>query len=335
MSTGPARFGTLPDGREVHVLRLGGDGLALEVLDYGAIVRSLRVGGTEVVLGFGAIDAYVDDRGYQGCVVGRCANRIAGGRFEIDGQAFQAEVNEGANTLHGGPVGFGRRLWGFERWDETSATLSYRSPAGEEGFPGQLDARIRFRVGGSAVEITWMAQASRATPCNLTHHLYFNLSGDPATPALDHALEIEADAITPVGADLIPTGALMPVEDTPFDLRQARPIGEIVVQDDPQIGLAGGIDHNWALSGGARLSCPRTGLAMTLTTDQPGLQVYSGQGLTAPFAAHGGIALEPQGFPDAPNHPAFPGVILRPGQTYRRRAVYRFSRDGRVSRGAP
>jgi aldose 1-epimerase len=326
MTAGPVPFGTLPDGRPVHRLRLGGGGLAVELLDYGAIVRSLRFGPTETVLGFEGLEAYLADRAYQGCVVGRCANRIDGGRFSIDGEAFQAEVNEGPNTLHGGPVGFGRRLWSFERWDETSATLAYRSPDGEEGFPGQLDARIRFRIGASALEITWLAQASRPTPANLTHHLYFNLSGDASTSVLDHRLGVEAEAITPVRPDLIPTGDFLAVAGTPFDLNRPRPLGEVLAQAHPQLTLCGGIDHNWALRGRVSLACPRSGLSLTLTTDQPGLQVYSGQALTAPFVRHGGLALEPQGFPDAVNRPAFPSVVLRPGQTYRKRAVYRFAR---------
>ncbi|OYX34157.1 MAG: hypothetical protein B7Y99_06075 [Caulobacterales bacterium 32-69-10] len=325
--TGPVRFGTLADGRAVQALRLAWPGgIEAQILDYGAVVRSLRFGGIETVLGFETVEAYVADRAYQGCVVGRFANRIDRGRFEVDGRAFQVEANEGPNTLHGGPVGFGRRLWALERWDDRSATLSYRSPEGEEGFPGTVDARIKFRLAGAtALEITWLAQASALTPVNLTHHLYFNLSGDPSTSVLDHELQIAADAITPVRPDLIPTGDLMAVEGTPFDLRRAAPIGEAVAQTHPQLAIAGGLDHNWVLNGPARLACPRTGLAMTLTTDQPGLQVYSGQGLTAPFAAHGGIALEPQGFPDAVNQPSFPDVLLRPGQTYRRHAVYRFA----------
>lgn len=331
MPAHPKRFGTLADGRPVHALRLAWPGgLDLEVLDYGAIVRSLRVpmGGDrlETVLGFADLSPYVADDAYQGRVIGRCANRIDGGRFEIDGRAWQAETNEGPNTLHGGPIGFGRRLWTFERCDGRVAVLSYRSPEGEEGFPGTLDARVRFRLAGpAALEIAWLAQASRATPVNLTHHLYFNLSGDPATGILDHLVQIEAEAITPVRPDLIPTGELMPVAGTPFDLRRPRPVGEALAEGHPQLAIGGGFDHNWMLAGPARLTCPRNGLSLTLATDQPGLQVYSGQGLTAPFAAHGGIALEPQGFPDAVNRPSFPDVVLRPGQTYRRRAVYRFA----------
>jgi aldose 1-epimerase len=165
---------------------------------------------------------------------------------------------------------------------------------------------------------------------NLTHHLYFNLAGDPATPILDHELTVAGDAITEVRPDLIPTGKLVKVEATPFDLRAPRAVGEVIAARHPQLEIGGGIDHNWVLEPRAdpavRLRSPATGLALALSTDQPGLQVYSGQGLKPPFAAHGGIALEPQGFPDAVNRPSFPTVVLRPGQVYRRQATYRFTR---------
>jgi aldose 1-epimerase len=337
MPVQPTPFGTLEDGRPATAVRLGWPGgLEVEVLDYGAIVRSLRAptaaGPVETVLGFDSLEAYVADRAYQGCVVGRCANRIDGARFAIDGETFRVTANEGPNCLHGGALGFGRRLWRFEApaSDGRSAALTYRSPDGEEGFPGQVDARIEFTLtAADTLVIAWAAQADRPTPVNLSHHLYFNLSGDPATPLLDHSLMIAAEAITPVRPDLIPTGALLPVEGTAFDLRTPRPIGEALAQGHPQLALGGGYDHNWALRPQAgpavRLRSPRTGLEMSLSTDQPGLQVYSGQGLTAPFAAHGGIALEPQGFPDAVNIPAFPDVVLRPGRTYRRHAAYRFA----------
>jgi aldose 1-epimerase len=337
MAVHPQPFGTLADGRAVRSVRLSWPGgLEAEVLDYGAVLRSLRVptarGPVEAVLGFATLAAYEANRAYQGCVVGRCANRIAGARFAIDGETFEVEANEGPNCLHGGPVGFGRRLWTFEdvAADGLSAILTYRSTDGEEGFPGAVDVRVEIALTGpDAVAIAWTAQADRPTPVNLTHHLYFNLSGDPVTSVLDHELMVAADAITPVRADLIPTGERLAVDGTAFDLRAGRTIAEALAQGHPQIDLGGGLDHNWVLRPGAApaaaLSCPRTGLSLAMITDQPGLQVYSGQGLEAPFARHGGIALEPQGFPDAVNQPAFPSVILRPGQTYRRQAIYRFA----------
>ena len=331
-------FGRLADGRPVQAARLSAPGgLELEILDYGAIVRRLaapsRAGMVETVLGFEDIAGYEADAGYQGCIVGRCANRIGRARFEIDGEAFAVDVNEPPNALHGGRPGFGKRLWAFEAADQTSATLAYLSPGGESGFPGAVTARVIFTlIAPLALEIAYEAVTTEATPLNLTHHLYFNLLGDHRRPILDHELEIAADVITPVEADLIPTGAFMPVTGTPFDLRAPTRIGAILAGQHPQLRIGGGVDHNWVLEHGAdpavRLTSPETGLGLSVETDQPGVQIYSSQGLGAPFVRYGGLAIEPQGFPDAINQPAFPSVLLRPGQTYRRRTVYRFYRAG-------
>ncbi|MEO6339046.1 MAG: aldose epimerase family protein [Caulobacteraceae bacterium] len=331
-------FGRLADGRPVQAVRLSTPGgLALEILDYGAIVRRLaapsRAGPVETVLGFDNVAAYEADKGYQGCIVGRCANRIGRARFEIDGEAFDVDANEGANCLHGGWLGFGKRLWRFEASSQTSATLTYVSPDGEAGFPGEVSARVVLTlVDPMALEIAYEAVASQPTPLNLTHHLYFNLSGDHGRSVLGHDLQVAAEAITPVEGDLIPTGAFMPVAGTPFDLRGPTRIRAALDGDHPQLRIGGGIDHNWVLEPGAspavRLTSPETGLSLAVETDQPGMQVYSGQGLGAPFVRYGGLVLEPQGFPDAINQPAFPSVMLRPGQAYRRRVLYRFSGGG-------
>ena len=327
----------MADGRAVRRMRLAWPGgLAVEVLEYGAAVRSLKAPArgamVETVLGFAAVADYEADRGYQGRAVGRCANRIDGARFSIDGQIFEVSANEGRNCLHGGALGFSKRLWRFVDWDGEGhrAVLAYESPDGEEGFPGRVQARITFALpSADSLAIEWEAHTDRPTPVNLSHHLYFNLSGDPARPTLDHTLAIAAGHITPVREDLIPTGLLKAVDETPFDLRRGRRLADIVDQKDPQLLMGGGIDHNWVLDGtpgaAAVLTFPETGLTLRLSTDQPGLQVYSGQGLEPPFVRHGGIALEPQAFPDAVNRPDFPDVVLRPGQAYRRQATYRFS----------
>lgn len=330
--TAPTLFGTLPDGRTVSRARLGGGGgLSLDLLDYGAIVQRLElpVGAKRrnLVLGFDSLDAYLVDRAYQGCVIGRCANRIAKAWFSIDGVAHSVTANEGLTCLHGGALGFSRRLWRFTGLDDRRAVLTYSSPDGEEGFPGQVDAKATFAlIGEDALEISYEAVCDRPTPVNLTHHLYFNLSDEPTI--LDHRLTIAARAFTPIRPDLTPTGALAMVRDTPFDLTKPRRIGDALAGEDPQFVLAGGFDHNWALDEGAEpaltLASP-DGVTLRLTTDQPGVQIYGGQGLAAPFAAHGGLAIEPQGFPDAVNRPNFPSVVLRPGQVYRRKALYRFS----------
>ncbi|HTK36206.1 MAG TPA: aldose epimerase family protein [Caulobacteraceae bacterium] len=329
-------FGALVDGRAVRALRLAWPGgLELELLDYGAVVRSLRApaagGMVEAVLGFPTVADYEADRGYQGCIVGRCANRIAGATFSIDGERFEVAANEGANCLHGGALGFSKRLWRFVEagQDGRSATLAYDSPDGEEGFPGRVQARVAFALtAADTLTIVWEAETDRPTPVNLTHHLYFNLSGGPSRPALDHSLAIAGDQITPVRPDLIPTGERMDVAGTPFDLRSPRPLAEVLAGTHPQLAIAGGIDHNWVLREAAGpaavLRSPETGLSLQLSTDQPGLQVYGGQGLSGPFAPYGGVALEPQGFPDAVNQPRFPSVVLAPGHPYRRSASYRF-----------
>lgn len=329
-------FGTLSDGRAVHAARLERpDGLALEVLDYGAAVRSLSAPAAgrrlETVLGFDTARAYEADRSYQGCVVGRFANRIAGAGFEIDGERFTLTANEGPNTLHGGAFGLSKRLWRFRpsHAGEEAIVLDYSSPDGEEGFPGRLELTVAFVLeAADTLAIRWEARTDRPTPVNLTHHLYFNLAGDFLRPTLDHTLQIAADAFTPVRPDLIPTGRLAPVAATPFDLRRPARLGDIVGASDPQLTMGGGIDHNWALRPDAapalRLRSPESGLALSVVTDQPGVQVYSGQGLGGGFARYGGIAIEPQNFPDAVNQAGFPDPVLRPGEVYRRWARYRF-----------
>jgi aldose 1-epimerase len=345
MPDDPYPFGTLADGRPVRAARLAWPGgIEAELIEYGATLRSLTVparrGRVETVLGFATLAEYEADRMYVGVAVGRCANRIDNARFQIDGRTFHVTANEGPNCLHGGARGFSRRLWRLEEASDRVAVLAYDSPDGEEGFPGAVAARVRFALDGpDALTIAWQAETDRPTPVNLTHHLYFNLSGDRRRPVLDHALGVASDAITPVGPDLIPTGEIMPVVGTPFDLRAPRRIGEALAEPNPQLALgSGGFDHNWRLDPGGgpalTLRSPATGVEMAVTTDQPGVQIYTGQGLDAPFARHGGIAIEPQAWPDAVNRPSFPDVVLRPGATYRRSATYRFMTGSVEAEGA-
>ena len=333
----PRPFGRLADGREVRSLTLRRPGgLEVEVIEYGAVVRAVRVpttsGVVEAVLGFDGVAGYEADKTYQGCVVGRCANRIDQGRFTLDGQMYQLVTNEGLNTLHGGKPGFDKRLWRFEAPVEDGAvrcSLTYDSPDGEEGFPGNVKVRAVFTLTErNALEVRYEAVTDKATLVNLSQHLYFNLSGDWRRPVLDHELRIAAPAITPVREDLIPTGEIMPVDGTPFDLRAPRRIGDCLSGSHPQLEIAGGFDHNWALDRAAgevlSLRSPESGVTLTISTDEPGMQVYSSQGLGAPFIKHGAIVFEPQGFPDAVHHGNFPSVALRPGETYRHRSLYRF-----------
>lgn len=300
--------------------------LSLELLDRGATIQRLRVGGIPVVLGFEDPADYAADRSYQGCVIGRVANRIGGARFTLDGAEHRVRANEGANCLHGGVRGFDKRDWRLVGHGERNAAYVHVSEDGEEGFPGRLETVVRFTLDQGDLAIAYEARCDRPTPISLTHHLYFNLAG--AGTILEHELMAAAEAYTPVRPDLIPTGALATVEGTPFDLRAPRRIGDALAQPHPQTALCGGFDHNWALVDGdgpaLMLASPESGVRMTLFTDQPGLQLYSSQGLGPPFPRHGGLVIEPQGFPDAVNQPGFPPVILRPGEVYRRHILYRF-----------
>lgn len=329
-------FGVTAEGRTIHAATLSWPGgLEVQLIEYGAIVRRLGfptpAGQRQAILGLDSLADYERDTKNVGACVGRFANRIAGGRFELDGREVRLSVNEPPNTLHGGKVGFNKRAWTIveEAPDGRSATLAYRSPAGEEGFPGTLDVQACFTLTAvDTLQIAYAATTDAPTPVNLSHHIYFNLLGERSATILDHRLTIAADGFTPVGAGLIPTGAISPVAGTPFDLRAGERLADVLARHDPQLALGDGVDLNWALTPGAepalRLQAP-DGAVLRITTDQPGMQVYTGQALPAPFVAHGGLALEPQGFPDAVNHPGFPDAILRAGQTYSRRSLYRFS----------
>ncbi len=330
-------FGSLPDGRAVEALRLSRPGgLVVELLSLGATVHRLCAptasGPIEAVAGYASLEGYAADSGYLGAIVGRCANRIGDSRFSLDGETFQVSANEGANCLHGGVLGFNKRLWRMETPDPAKpyAVLTYVSADGEEGFPGEVRVRATYDLtADDTLRIEYEARTDRATPVNLSQHIYFNLSG--GGDILDHSLRISGSAITPVRGDLIPTGERMPVADTPFDLRQGRVIGEAMAEPHPQLAIPGGFDINWALDPtpgpAVTLTSPKTQLSLEIETDQVGMQVYAGQAMPAPFVRCAALALEPQGFPDAVNHPNFPSVILRPGETYRHRSLYRFRAD--------
>ncbi len=329
-------FGVTADGRTIHSATLAWPGgLEVQVLDYGAIVHRLGFptpqGLRQAVIGCDTLGDYERDTAYLGALVGRCANRIAGGRFQLNGTEVQLSVNEPPNTLHGGAIGFNKRVWRFENVaeDGRSLTLAYSSPDEEEGFPGALDLRAIFTlIAADTLQIEYSAVATAATPVNLSHHLYFNLLGDRAATILDHRLTIAANRFTPVGEGQIPTGEIASVAGTPFDLRQGERIGAILARSDPQLALGDGLDLNWVLDPSAETAfnlLSPDGASLSISTDQPGLQVYSGQKLQPPFVAHGALVVEPQGFPDAVNHSNFADVILRVGETYHRRSLYRFN----------
>ena len=339
-----APFGTLPDGSDVtaHTLSASAEGLRLTVLDLGATVARLRVpsggrGWTDVVLGLGsAADYAAASNPYLGATVGRYANRVGAARFSLDGTRHELAANEGATCLHGGPVGFNARRWSVIDADETSLELELVSPDGDQGFPGTVTARARYVVSDDTVTIEHRAETDAPTVVSLTNHAYFNLAGRGTVD--DHGLTVAADAYLPVDAHSIPLGWPEPVQDTPFDLRAGGEIGERVRSPHPQVQQASGLDHAFVLPGdglglAARLEHPGTGSVLEVSTTQPSVQVYTGNKLDGTLAdraghrlgARGGIALECQGYPDAPNQPSFPSAVLRPGEEYRATTEWRFS----------
>jgi aldose 1-epimerase len=354
MSRSP--FGRLASGEQVELFELQSTtGVVLRVSGYGGIIQSLLVPDREgqvddVVLGFDRLDQYVDDQAYFGALIGRYANRIRGGRFRLDGRQLSLPVNDNGNHLHGGPVGFHKVPWRVQPFGHEDGTVGLRltrvSPNGEQGYPGRLDAEVTYTLAGNDLVVDYLARTDKPTPVCMTQHTYFNLSADPAVnDVLDHRLRLWAERYTPVDETLIPTGELAPVEGTPFDFRDAAPIGTRIGDPSAQLTQAAGYDHNFVLSAGeeggseparaARVHDPVSGRVLEVWTTEPGLQFYSGNyldGVTRgkggrPYRQHAGFCLEPQRFPDSPNQPAFPDCILRPGERYQSRTIYRFSVD--------
>jgi aldose 1-epimerase len=339
-------FGHLPDGRPVqkHWLRWPG-GLSVAVIDHGAAIASLQVpvDGTarEAVLGFDTLSGYVDPaQPYLGATVGRFGNRIAHGRFTLDGRVVQLATNNGPNHLHGGVQGFDKQLWSPQVRDD-ELLLRLDSPDGDQGYPGRLQAEVAYRLvdEGRTLQIDYLASCDAATLVNLTNHMYLNLDGQPENGIGEHRLQLNAGHFLPVDETLIPLGEQRAVDGTPMDFREPRRIAECIAQADDQLRHAGGYDHTWVIEGSrgelrpaARLWSRSGDLRLTLNTTQPGLQFYSGNFLDGtlkgrggqPYRHRAGLCLEPQGFPDAPNQPGFPSAVLRPGETYRQRSEYRF-----------
>lgn len=332
-------FGQLHDGRAVQAYAIGeAAGIHAEILDLGGILARLRVPGergpVDVVLGLPDAQAHFSDPAFLGMLIGRYGNRIANARFALDGRAHALEANEGGHQLHGGPLGFGRRLWQVLAHRPDALRLSLRSPAGEAGYPGTLDVRATYRVSGDTLSLCFEAEADAATPFNPTHHPYFNLAGDPAVPASAQWLQVPAEGFLPVDAALIPLGEVAHVKGTPFDFRQAAPLSARARIAHLQLQAGGGYDHCLVLAPDhayvAALYSPHSGVAMRIDCDAPALQLYGGQGLAHQHPGLGdGLCLEPQDYPDAPNQPRFPEAILRPGVACRREIRYRFACPGR------
>ncbi|GAB2493312.1 galactose mutarotase [Pseudoxanthomonas sangjuensis] len=332
-------FGRLDDGTQVRACRLGDDdGLQAEILDLGGILARLEipVEGNRVglVLGLPDAGAYRADPAYLGILVGRYGNRIAASRFSLDGRGYRLAANEGHNHLHGGMLGFGRRMWTVGSHANDALVLHYRSPDGEEGYPGMLDVTATYRLQGMRLQLRFEARCDAPTPFNPTHHPYFNLAGNPAVPAASQWLRVPADDYLPIDAELLPTGEMADVAGTPFDFRQAATLAARHDEADAQLRVGGGYDHCLVLRQphdcAAELYSPHSGVAMRILCDAPALQLYGGHGLDVQHPQLGrGLCLEPQDFPDAPNHANFPDAILRPGQHYRREIEYVFALPGR------
>ncbi len=339
-------FGNLADGTAVDIYTLTNKaGLEARITTYGAILVSLKLPDrtgvfADVNLGFDALPGYLGTHPYFGAVIGRYGNRIAKARFTVDGVEYSLPANNNGNTLHGGIRGFDKVVWAAEPVrgaDGAGVRLSYLSKDGEEGFPGNLSVTVEYTLTESnELRIDYEAVTDRKTPVNLTNHAYWNLKGEGRGDVLGHVLRLEADAITAVdsAANLIPTGEILPVAGTPFDFTAPHAIGERIAK------VEGGYDHNFVLrSGGGALALaahveePESGRVLEIWTDQPGIQLYTGNFLDGTVVGKGGKAyqkhfafcLETQHFPDSPNHPNFPSTILEPGQTYRTTTVHKFS----------
>ncbi|WP_246144485.1 aldose epimerase family protein [Actinacidiphila oryziradicis] len=346
-------FGTAPDGRPVHRWRLdSGGGVRADVLTYGGIVHSLRVPGPsgrvdDIVLGLPGMAQYTAPNPYLGALVGRYGNRIAGGRFTLDGVTHHVPAADRGHALHGGPDGFHRRLWdgrpaSGNGGDLAALRLELRSPHGDMGFPGTLDVAVTYSLDRSGtLAVDYRARTDRPTVVNLTNHSYFNLAGAGRGDVLGHTLALDSEAYLPVTAEAIPLGPPAPTEGTAFDFRHAHPIGDRIADQDGQLTDAGGYDHCWVLSPAAatgelrraaRLADPDSGRRMEVWTTELGIQVYTGNALDGslaradakPYERHGAVCLETQHFPDSPNRPEYPSTVLQPGEEYRTRTEFRF-----------
>jgi aldose 1-epimerase len=341
-------FGSMPDGKPVSLYTLENkNGIEMKVMNYGGIITSLTTPDKngnfdDVVLGYDSLSSYLKSSPFFGALIGRYGNRIAKGKFKIDGEEYNLPINNGSNHLHGGPKGFDKVYWNIEvPADSSSLKLSYQSVDGEQGYPGNLLAEVFYHLTDSnELRIEYKATTDKKTVVNLTQHSYFNLGGKQAKDILGHSLTIDADNFIPVDTALIPTGEIRNVKGTPFDFTKAETIGSRIEQKDEQLQYGHGYDHNWVLNNYngkmhkvAELSEPVSGRLMEVFTTEPGLQFYSGNFLNGTLTGkyntvynfRSGLCLETQHYPDSPNQPKFPSVILNPGETYQTTTIYKFS----------
>ena len=344
------RFGNLDDGREVRIFLLrNAQGTEVEIMDLGAIIVSLNTADahgniSDITLGYDEPQQYLEANAYMGAVVGRYGNRIAEGRFSIDGQDYTLVSNNGPNALHGGIVGFDKKMWKTSTHsDNSSATISLDliSEDGEEGYPGKLATNVTYTLtDGNRLIIDYLATTDKATVINLTQHAYFNLDGHDAGSVLEHEVLINADQFTPADVQSIPTGEITSVTGTPFDFRIAKKIGQDIESNHEQIVFGSGFDHNFVLNKtvgsefgfAASAYSARTGRTLTVSTDQPGMQFYTGNFMNGRVIGKGGadyqrrnaFCFETQHYPDSPNKANFPTTVLRPGELYATQTIFKF-----------
>ncbi len=329
--------------------------MTVKILTYGGILQEISVPDrrnkvANVTLGFDNIDDYVAMSPYFGCITGRYANRIAEGRFTLDGTTYQLAINNDPNHLHGGNVGFDKRIWAatpFQRSKAVGLELTYTSPDGEENYPGELTTKVTYTLTEqNEIVMDYHATTDAPTIVNLTNHAYWNLQGEGTSDIYDHVLELNAPRYTPVDPTLIPTGAIDPVAGTPLDFTKATAIGDRIRDGHPQLVIGRGYDHNWVLGRSnpndtslflaARVGEPDSGRVLSIYTTEPGIQFYSGNFLDGTLVGTSGrmyrqgdgFALETQHYPDSPNHSNFPSTVLRPGEVYETRTVYKLSTKG-------
>lgn len=331
MSIEKIAFGTA----EKYTIRGNGE-LDVSIITYGATIQSIRYRGTDVALGYNDLEGYKTMDGYLGATIGRYSNRIAEGKFTLNGVKYDVGCNEaGRGHLHGGKIGLDKKNWRAEVLSGNSLRMTTALADGEEGYPGAMDISVTFTVEGNDLRIAYEATADKDTVFNPTNHCYFNLNGQDGAPITNHLLTLNASAYTPVDEKLIPTGELRPVQGTAFDFTVAKPIGQDIKSNDPQLQLGSGYDHNFVLTGkglrqAAVAESPVTGIRMECYTDMPGIQFYAGCCLNNPLGKSGpmnqfqGFCLETQYYPDSPNHPSFPSAELKAGRVFRSVTEYRF-----------
>jgi aldose 1-epimerase len=338
-------FGKMPDGTPVEIYTLKDGAIEARIMTYGGIVVSLKTPdrkgrSADVVLGYDTLDGYLGgNKAFFGAIIGRYANRIAHGSFELNGKKYSLPKNDGDNSLHGGTRGFDKVVWKGKQITDGVA-LTYVSKDGDQGYPGTLTATVRYTLRSHTLRIEYSATSDSDTVVNLTNHSYFNLAGQGKGDILGHQLKINASRLTPVDKTLIPTGQLAPVESTPFDFRQPTAIGQRINADHEQIRYGRGYDHNWVLDSGggnlaeaAELYDVGSGRVLRVFTTEPGIQFYSGNFLDGTitgkegnvYGHRSGLCLETQHFPDSPSHRNFPSTVLKPGQRYHSVTEFRFS----------